>query len=122
MADAAAMTMTFSNILFGVEFIKKGILPEHKKLMRQADVTLAFFNERVEERRAQIKKELAEGNGSITRKKFLIDLLILNEIENPKDGFTNTEIIHEFATFAMAGMDTTGHLIAHSTLYLHQTP
>ena len=49
-------------------------------------------------------------------------LLETQNAENPEDRFSDEDIINEFITFFLAGMDTTGHLIAMSLYLLEQNP
>ena len=114
-------TRSVPSLVLGIKFINKGLIKEHREILKTNADWIKFTDERINERREQIKKELAE-NGEIRRKKYLIDFLIMNEIENSENSFTNREIADEFSTFYLAGMDTTAHLITMGTYYLQKYP
>lgn len=96
-------------MLFGSKGIKSKILSRHKKLMNDLDEMNSFARNIIEKKMKE-KKYQTEENPSNTRK-TLIDSLLDTKDKAPQDVFSVQEVIDEFMTFFIAGMDTTGHLI-----------
>ena len=115
-----AMLLTFTpiNILFGPKFIKMGILPNHKNFMERTKNFRKFCEEAVEARR----KDFESGIQTTTIRKDLLQAFFEAQVKNPEDKLSVKEIVDEFATFFVAGMDTTGHTITIMLYYLHSYP
>jgi cytochrome P450 len=109
-------------LIFGPKIVLKGLLPSHRTYLRQAKRYLDIGQRLIEERRQHIKTVLQQNGTFESTKKSLLDLLILNSIEDPKEGLTNKEIHDEFTTFCFAGMDTTGQLVTMTSYHLHEHP
>jgi len=54
--------------------------------------------------------------------KDLLDLFLIEQVNKTEYAFTDEEIIDEFVSFFLAGMDTTGHLVAAMCYNLHHNP
>ena len=96
-------------VILGAKLLKYPILPKYAKVA-----------ERVKNFRAICKQIIIDKKacGSTTGSNDLLSVLLTTQ--NSADAeykFTDEEIVDEFVTFFVAGMDTTGHLIG-MTLYL----
>lgn len=109
------LNLTVENLILGTKFIERGIMPKHRRLMRKIEAFRNTCSEIIEERRVLRKTKNQE-----TKTKDLLDLLLDYQGEEGKA--SDEEIIDQFITFFLAGMDTTGHLITMVTYYLHKYP
>ena len=77
----------------------------------------------VREFRRLCAKIIQDRKASKTNSKDMLGLLLETQnLPNPEDRFSDEDIINEFATFFIAGMDTTGHLITMALYLLHENP
>jgi len=114
--EAWGVTFSWPNLVLGSKFVKAKIMPRHRELLKQSYKFADFCFKKVQERRQAFL------DNKRTDSKCLLDLLVRNNIENPEEGFDIEEIVHEFATFCIAGMDTTGHTLAMCSYYYLQNP
>jgi len=94
--------------------------PELKSLITRIQKFRAVCNEIVTDRRTSRKSDQIANK--ITHEKDLLDLLLDAQQNNVEDAMSDEEIIDEFASFFMAGMDTTGHLTTMMTYNLCTHP
>ena len=107
---------TLERFALGIDFIKRGILPKHKELMNRVKAFRAVCLTIINARRDDIANAQSKKQGS----KDMLDLLLEYTGEDGKIG--DEEIIDQFVTFFLAGMDTTGHMLTTLTYYLHEYP
>jgi cytochrome P450 family 4 subfamily V len=109
-------------VLFGPRFVHKGLLPSHKAYLAKLKKYMDMSHTLIEDRRVFIRNAIEKTGTFEPTKKSLLDNLILNSMEDPKEGMSNKEICDEFSTFCFAGMDTTGQLVYMTSYHLHENP
>jgi len=71
----------------------------------------AICNEIINDRRKSLKTNPEQITNKIAGEKDLLDLFLEQQQNNTEDAIPDEEIIDEFVSFFLAGMDTTGHLV-----------
>jgi cytochrome P450 family 4 subfamily V len=113
--DAMEMITSPSGAALMLMFPNK--LPSHKRMAKRMEAFRAVIADIIEKRR----KDLKEGKLTV-ESKGLLELLIEKQEEGGEDAISNIEIIDNFMTFFLAGMDTTAHLLSLTTYFLHENP
>jgi cytochrome P450 len=107
----------------GIKLVKMGLLAKHRKLIQRLEDFRKLCKDIVDKRRIEI---IAQGTqltqNDASKRKDMLQLLLENQISGAEDKFSDDEIIDEFMTFFVAGMDTTAHLITMTTYLLSQNP
>jgi len=86
--------------------------PKYRKLMND-----------VRDFRRLCFKIIQDRKASKNNSKDMLGLLLETQnLPNPEDRFSDEDIVNEFATFFIAGMDTTGHLITMALYLLSKNP
>jgi len=99
------------------------VIPSHKKIFDRARAYRKACVDIVQERKAIYVGKTAEELAKIDiKQKDLLDLLIEHHIQGNDDSLTDAEIVDEFISFLLAGMDTTGHLLTMVLYHLHEHP
>ena len=113
----AANIMSPENILFGVSGIKMGLFKRNRTFFRIGDKLNRFIKGIIEARKKQFNSSTKSNH------KDFLDILLeaQKQSQGTEDEFTDEEIIHEFITFFVAGMDTTGHLLAMATYFYYNS-
>jgi len=106
-------------MLFGSKVLDLGLTKTHRGILSDTKLFREFATEVIERKFAEVSVDPT--NAKKTRKN-IVDLMLANRAEDPKDQLSNDEIIEEFCTFFSAGMDTTGHTITLATYFLDQNP
>jgi len=119
--ETARLAFTPAVLIGGVNFMKRGVFASHRKIIKKLTDFRALVQGLIEERKNTIKLSGVSQNDKSTRKD-LLQLLLEKQIQGDEDAFTDADIINEFMTFFVAGMDTTAHLISMTTYYLSQNP
>ena len=88
------------------------LIPSHRRVMEKTN----YFREYCQKIIADRRKEHYEAND------LLNSLLQTQKSEEPDQRLTDSEIIDEFISFFVAGMDTTGHLISMTLLNIIKYP
>ena len=99
-------------LLFGLKVLKLPIFPKFAKVMSEIQEFRKTCAKIINDRKIQQK----ESND------LLASLIATQKSDNASQRFSDDEIIDEFITFFVAGMDTTGHLISMVIYNLHQYP
>ena len=99
-------------VLFGLKVVTLPIFPKFKKIMKRVSEFRKVCAGIIEDRKASPKQ----------RNDLLTSLLATQESNDPSQRFSDEDIINEFITFFIAGMDTTGHLIGMTLYNLAQNP
>ena len=96
------------NLFFGASAVKLGILERNRRLIRDAATLKGFGMKVIQRRRSQMNSQAKS-----TEIRDLLGLLLEAQkvTEGSEDSFTDEEILHEFMTFLIAGMDTISHLL-----------
>mmetsp|Transcript_113333 Transcript_113333/g.158958 ORF Transcript_113333/g.158958 Transcript_113333/m.158958 type:complete len:189 (+) Transcript_113333:98-664(+) len=116
MADAAKARFELVSILLNFLHINPSFVPSQKKLYDRVYAFKDYCAKIVKDRKA-------ERNSSKTQEKDLLGILLsTQDFSNPADRYSDDDIINEFVTFFVAGMDTTGHLITMVLYCLHKNP
>eukprot|EP01017_Pseudomicrothorax_dubius_P031669 TRINITY_DN4066_c0_g1_i4.p1 TRINITY_DN4066_c0_g1~~TRINITY_DN4066_c0_g1_i4.p1 ORF type:complete len:510 (-),score=94.21 TRINITY_DN4066_c0_g1_i4:80-1609(-) len=104
-------------IMFGSKFVKKRILPQHRRIMEKADFFVQLAYECIEKTQNKFKEQPSKNPG-------LIELLTRSNQEKVPGHhiFTKEEIKDEFITFFAGGMDTTAHLVTVCIYYVLENP
>jgi len=111
-ADITVAAISPLSILLGPSAIKHPILPKYKKLVK-----------RIEEFRGTCLKIIQDRkSGDLSGHDLLASLLATQKSEDPEQRLSDIEILDEFLTFFVAGMDTTGHLVGMALYNLTQNP
>ena len=116
--DIAAESSTPMAVIFGKYYIKYFPSNKVKLLLKQIEEFKNICRSMVAERKNQFKQR----DFSLDSDKDLLHLLLKYQQENPQENFDDDEIVHEFITFFMAGLDTTGHLLGMAAYYISRTP
>lgn len=119
-AKIGAITLSLPNVVFGHKFVMKGYMKSHRDVINDANKLRALAQKMISERFRQIEED--EKNGKPNPKGNMLELFYDQKMTMPKDSLNDSEIIDEFLTFFMAGMDTTGHLITLASFYLLKNP
>jgi len=98
-------------MVLGGELFKK--TPLMKRIIAKINKFRGICNEIVSDRRNS--KKISEITNQMTQEKDLLDLLLDLQQTNAEDAIPDEEIIDEFVSFFLAGMDTTGHLMTMMT-------
>mgnify|MGYP000851144655 CR=1 FL=1 len=109
-------SMSLPNLVFGPKFQKMGLRKKDRELMKKVKLFVATLKEMIEGE----KEAIANGMGK-SREKSLARLL-LEETDENGSKLSGEEVLHQFTTFFLAGMDTTGHLAGITTYYLCKYP
>lgn len=99
-------------IMFGIRVLRLPFIPSFRRLIKRAE----RFGELCLKIVADRKAKPEQGND------LLASLLATQKSEDVDKRFTDEEIVDEFVTFFVAGMDTTGHLIGMALYMLTQNP
>ena len=118
MADIGEETMTPMHMLFNKYYVKYFPSKRVKDILKRMEEFKQVCRNIVAERKNQMKK----GEFPPEAEHDLLHLLLKYQQENPHENFDDDEIVHEFITFFMAGLDTTGHLLGMATYYISRTP
>ena len=116
MTGLAAYAASFPNFLFGPKFQKLGIRKKDRELNEKIKMFRATLGEMIRDEKEALAKGTAKGKeGSLAR-------LLLEEVDENGLKLTEEEVLHQFMTFFLAGMDTTAHLAGIVTYYLCTYP
>jgi cytochrome P450 len=107
--------------IFGIRLVKAGIIPRQRKLVNKIQRFMEWGRQKVAKRREEFLNNI-KNNDAPSQRKDLLELLFASQINDPENSFTDEEILGEFVTFFMAGMDTTGQLLTISTYHLLNNP
>ena len=118
MSDTVLETLTPLHFLFHKYYVNYFPNKRVKKILKRMDEFKQACRSMVTERKNQMKR----GELSPDAEHDLLYLLLKYQQENPQENFDDDEIVHEFITFFMAGLDTTGHLLGMATYYISRTP
>jgi len=110
--DITVAALTPLSILLGPSAMKRPIFPRYKKL-------IARINEFRETCLRIIQDRKASGKSGHD---LLISLLETQKFSDPEQRLSDNEILDEFLTFFVAGMDTTGHLVGMALYNLTKNP
>ena len=113
-ADVGTLTLSPERMILGDWILKKGILPKHRKLNKRIEEYRKICVDIIEERKKQPLGEKPKENRDI------LDILL--EFTDEEGKIKDEEIIDQFTTFFVAGMDTTGHLVTMAVYYLDKYP
>ena len=111
-ADLALTGRSPLVIMFGSNILNFPLIPKFVRLMKKVRDFRDLCAQIIQDR----KKDLQKTND------LLMSLLATQQSENPELRFSDEDIINEFITFFVAGMDTTGHLIGMTLYNLTQYP
>jgi len=111
-ADVMEASYTPLAIFFGRYAIEYPIFSRFRKLKRQIKSIRNACFQIIKDR-----KESKQGGNDL-----LASLLETQNLEDPDMRFTDKDIVDEFITFFIAGMDTTGHLVAMVLHDLYKNP
>jgi len=119
LADTTKAALTLSNFLLGPDILRHSPFPGHKRVLnninRFRDICLKIVTEK--------KEQYLKNKGKPKERKDMLDHLFESVEACPEeDTLTEKDIVDEFITFFLAGMDTTGHLVAMATYFLTQHP
>lgn len=118
MVDLVAEVQTPMHMLFRMTYVKNCPNRKVKELIRRMEEFKKVCRDIVTDRKERMRKgELLE-----TETSDLLYLLLKYQSNNSEESLSDDEIVHEFITFFLAGMDTTGHLLGMSTYYIAKTP
>ena len=100
------------SVIFEDKLLKYPILPSYRRLRNKIDRFRSLCLEIVKDRKASDYKG----------KDLLASLLETQNSPDVESRLTDTDIVNEFITFFIAGMDTTGHLVSMALYNLTQYP
>ena len=102
------------NLLFGANFIKKGILKRNREFLNEIASFSEYCKEAINMRRNELKEKGSDGHG-----RDFLGIMLQAQIDSKggETSFSDEEILHEFATFFVAGSGTTARLISNAFYY-----
>ena len=110
----AQLNASPERLILGPALIQKGIFPKHRRLMQRIKGFRKACSDIVDARKAKRAVETQKKEAS-----DMLDMLLDYQGEGKMDG---EEIIDQFVSFFLAGMDTTGHLATIALYFLHKHP
>ena len=102
---------TMPVLLLGPNVIRSPFLPKFKRLMNRINRIRSICLTLIEEKKNEGKSDDLLGS-----------LLATQQLADPEQRLSDTDIVDEFITFFVAGMDTTGQLIGMTLYNLSQNP
>ena len=117
LSDIFMEAMTLKHILFKTYYVKYFPSAHLKRILQRMEEFKQTCRNIVAERKIRMKN----GEISSEAEHDLLYHLLKYQQDNPQDNFNDEEILHEFITFFMAGLDTTGHLLGMATYYISRT-
>eukprot|EP01017_Pseudomicrothorax_dubius_P008127 TRINITY_DN12648_c0_g1_i1.p1 TRINITY_DN12648_c0_g1~~TRINITY_DN12648_c0_g1_i1.p1 ORF type:complete len:514 (+),score=105.55 TRINITY_DN12648_c0_g1_i1:140-1681(+) len=105
-------------VVFGPQIIKYNLTANDRLVSRQTDALRALAWEVINKRRSEKNSAYIKGE----ERKHLLDFILDHNEKNKEEQLSDNDIIDEFVTLFIAGMDTTGHLLGLSTYYLLKHP
>jgi len=111
-SDMTLAALTPLSLILGEKALKYPMLKSYRDLNKRIDAFRSICFKIVEDR----KKNSHEGHD------LLASLLATQDSPDPEQRLSDKEIVDEFITFFIAGMDTTGHLIGMALYNLTQNP
>jgi len=112
LVDISIHNASPERLFFGVGFIKLGLFKKHREIVQRINSFREVCYSTIQTR----KKERASQNGK-SYSQDMLDLLL-----NSADNVNDEEIIDQFISFFVAGMDTTSHLLTMVIYYLDKYP
>jgi len=97
-------------LIFGAKIVSNPKFAKHQKLFNKIMSFRKICHDIIQDRKAQKQQ---------THHDLLNSLLVT---QASKDGYSDEDIVNEFVTFFIAGVDTTGHLIGMALYCLTQYP
>ena len=122
LAQITQATLDGSVALVGGQAARMGVLPNHKKLMRNIKEFKAYILNLVNQKFRQIALQREKGLKSYDSDANLLQIFYDQRLQSPAEAFTDEEVVSEFITFFLAGMDTTGHLLTFATYFFLKHP
>ena len=119
MADIFKAMMSPMNVIFGKWYLKYFPDKRNRSIISRINQLKKICLEMVLERKESIKQQ---GRDGISVRHDLLDILLRYQGEHGGDSFNDDEIVHEFLTFFIAGLDTTGHTLNMATYYISRIP
>lgn len=110
--ELGLISMTSLAIIFSPKVLKLPIFPSHSKTLHKVDRFRSLCAKIIQDRKSNPQKA----------HDFLASLLDTQEYKDPEKNFSDEDVINEFTTFFLAGMDTTSHLISMVLYNLTQHP
>lgn len=118
----ATQFVTPAYLMFGPGGVRRKVTPRFKKIMNDIEELHAFAKSVIDKKVEEIKARKENENYQDSGKKTLIEALLEANDGSEQGKFTPQEIIDEFVTFFVAGMDTTAHLVGMAVYHLSQNP
>jgi len=112
MTDLMVAAFNPLSVIFEDKMLKYPILPSYRRLKTKIDRFRSLCFQIVRDRKTSDYKE----------KDLLASLLETQNSPDVENRLTDADIVNEFVTFFIAGMDTTGHLISMALYNLTQHP
>ena len=108
-------TNSLENLLFGLPGVKLKLFERNRQLFRSEQNFKAFCLKVIQERKK---------SQNSAAKKDLLGLLLEYQKDNASndEGMSDAEVLDQFMTFFIAGMDTTGHLLTMMTYHFYYLP
>jgi len=124
-ADYVAMMLEISlhplHAAVGFWVFKYGLHPLGKKWLSMKPHLEKFTTSIMKAKSEEFQKKVERGE-DVSQSKNLIDLFLHQRRDSPDECYSDIEMLHEFLTFFIAGMDTTGHLLTMASYYMNQNP
>lgn len=115
-ADIGQLSLSPERFYLGGWLINQGILPKHRKLKDRIKRFRALCATIVQE-----KKRISAARANEQRVKDILDLLF-EYTDEQGNKIDDEQLVSQFVTFFIAGMDTTGHLATMAVYYLTKYP
>ena len=116
-----ANARSIENTLFGMNAIRLRLFKRNRDLFKYSSNFEKFCLKVVQDCRKRYEEAFNQQTQSSLPKNLLNALFeYQRQSKGTEAELTDEEIVHEFSTFYLAGMDTTGHLLLMATYYFKQ--
>jgi len=113
-------TIHIRNFFLGMNLINLGLSRAHREWLNEIKIFKTFCKDYISKRTAEITAKYQ--NGETPDQKNMMTIFIEQRMKNQEDAFNDQDIIDEFVTFFVAGMETTGHAITMACHHLYKNP
>lgn len=105
--------------IFGSKFVELGILPSHKKHLKDIFEFKQIMLDLIHRRFKDFKEH---GLSTEPHRKSLLEIFYEQQNKHPEDSLSEKEILDEVLVFYLAGMDTTGIVSSMAAYYAAKYP
>lgn len=113
------VSQQFSYTLFGLKFVKAGILPSHARVLERCRLVYQTYHEIYKRKE---KEYIDSGKNVPEDRKNLLQFLVDAKTNQSEVQVTDEMVVGRFMDMTIAGMENTGKSVALALCYLHFNP